>query len=89
MAIPNNILRVHVINAINQINGGRRIPNNRNMRRVACVYENTRYPVKLIISWANAIPNIQELDSNLFTSDEASEYLRDLGFEIVNLNLLP
>ena len=85
MAIPQNITRNHINEVINQINNGRQIPNRRHARGVALRLANINYPVKLLISWGNEIPNGQELPSQAFITQEATLYLVDLGFEIVNI----
>lgn len=83
MAIPNNITRNHVLEVINQIENGRQIPAKRLPRRVALRFNNENYPVKILISWSSEIFSGEELNYNLFITNEAIKYLTDLGFEIV------
>ena len=83
MSIPINITRNHINDVIHQINNGRQIPNRRRARGVALRLANINYPVKILISWGNEIPNGQELPAQEFITQEATRYLVDLGFEIV------
>ena len=85
MPIPNNIERAHILNVMNQINNGRQIPAMRRARTVACSENGIIYPVKLLISWGNEIPNRQEFPSKQFITTEAVVYLSNLGFNIVNI----
>lgn len=82
MPIPNTITRDHVLTVINQIDNGRIIEPQRNFRTQALFYNNRPYPVKILISWANEIPNHQELLSTEFIADEAVRYLVNLGFTV-------
>jgi hypothetical protein len=85
LAIPTNITRNHIIQVVNQIDNGRQIPTNRVVRKVALRFNQTNYPVKILISWAHEIASGQELPYSSFITQEAVRYLTDLGFEIVRL----
>jgi hypothetical protein len=85
MPIPENITRAQILEVINQINQDRQIPNRRNARKVALTINNRNYPVKILISWGQEIATGQELRYNLFVTNEATAYLRSLGFDIVEI----
>lgn len=85
MPIPQNITRAQVLEVINQINQGRQIPNRRNARKVALRINGRNYPVKILISWGYEIATGQELEYNLFVTQEATAYLRNLGFNVVEI----
>ncbi|NBO61527.1 MAG: hypothetical protein EBU82_11255 [Flavobacteriia bacterium] len=80
MPIPNNLSREHILGAAEQRNKGRLIPKRRNARTIALSIDGKKYPVKILISWGHEIATGQELNSNLFTSDDAVNCLRNLGF---------
>ena len=82
MPIPQNITRAQILEVINQINQGRQIPNRRNARKVALRINRRNYPVKILISWGYEIATGQELEYNLFVTQEATAYLRNLGFDV-------
>ncbi|MBM3417510.1 MAG: hypothetical protein FJY17_01140 [Bacteroidetes bacterium] len=82
MPIPQNITRTHILDVIDQINQGRQIPNRRNLRKVALRINRRNYPVKILISWGYEIATGQELEYNLFVTQEATAYLRNLGFNV-------
>jgi hypothetical protein len=86
MPIPNLIERHHILNVIHQIDNGRIIPTRRSARRVFCIYNHTRYPVKILISWAFELITGNELPYNLFITKEAVKVLGDLNFDIVYNN---
>jgi hypothetical protein len=85
MPIPQNITRAQILLVINQINQGRQIPNRRNARKVALRSNGRNYPVKILISWGYEIATGQELEYNLFITQEATSYLRNLGFDVVEI----
>jgi len=85
MPIPQNITRAQILEVINQINQGRQIPSRRNAKRVVLIHNDIRYPVKILISWGHEIATGQELNYNLFTTQEAIAYLRNLGFDFVEI----
>jgi hypothetical protein len=85
MPIPQNITRAQILEIINQINQGRQIPNRRNARKVALRINGRNYPVKILISWGHEIATGQELEYNLFVTQEATLFLRNLGFDVVEI----
>jgi hypothetical protein len=85
MPIPQNITRAQILEVINQINQGRQIPNLRNARKLALRINGRNYPVKILISWGYEIATGQELEYNLFVTQEATAYLRNLGFDVVDI----
>lgn len=85
MPIPQNITRAQILDVINQINQGRQIPNRRNARKLALRINGRNYPVKILISWGYEIATGQELEYNLFVTQEATAYLRNLGFDVVDI----
>jgi hypothetical protein len=85
MPIPQNINRTQILEVINQINQGRQIPSRRNARKVALRINKINYPVKLLISWGYEIATGQELQYNLFVTQEAASYLIKLGFNVVEM----
>ena len=85
MPIPQNITRAHILEVINQINQGRHIPNRRNARKVALRNDNRTYPFKILISWSHEIATGQELEYHLFVTQEATLFLRNLGFDGVEI----
>jgi hypothetical protein len=85
MPIPQNITRAQILLVINQINQGRHIPARRNARKVALRSSGRNYPVKILISWGYEIVTGQELEYHLFVNQEATLYLRNLGFDIVEI----
>ena len=85
MPISQNITRAHILDVIDQINQGRQIPNRRNARKVALRINRRNYPVKILISWGYEIATGHELEYNLFVTQEATAYLRNLGFNVVEI----
>ena len=85
MPIPQNITRTQILEVINQINQGRQIPNRRNARKVALRINGRNYPVKILISWGHEIATGQELEYKLFVTQEATLFLRNLGFDAVEI----
>jgi hypothetical protein len=85
MPIPQSITRAQILEVINQINQGRQIPNRRDARKVALIRNGINYPVKILISWGYELATGQELEYDLFVTQEAIAYLNNLGFEIVEI----
>jgi hypothetical protein len=83
--ILNNINREHIVSAINEIDGGRRIiPFERDPHRYQLIYYGKKYPPKFIISLANKYANGQELDSSQFSGGyETNNFLNERGFDII------
>lgn len=87
MAIPKNIERKHIIQAIEEIktNGVRQ---GREGFRYFLIHDDGKhYPLKYIISLANKYVNDQELDPNPnnFNTYSAWNYLADLGFNLIDI----
>jgi hypothetical protein len=70
---------------MNQIDSGRPIPAKRNARKVACLNNKKIYPVKILISWGHEVALGQELDYDLFVTQEAVKYLTSIGFSIIKI----
>ncbi|CAD0009630.1 hypothetical protein [Flavobacterium salmonis] len=87
MAIPINIEREHIFQAILRIER-EGIPPRRGAREWAVDYEGIIYPCKLLISWENLYVNGEELnlDPNNFNTYDAQEYLREKGFNVIQNN---
>lgn len=83
MPIPKNINTEHVIRAIKKVEM-EGVPEKRESTRYHLYYENKLYPPKYIISLANLFANGVEYSSKLFSGgDESNNFLRSLGFNIV------
>jgi hypothetical protein len=81
--IPNNIARNHILKAIQEIDRGG-IPKGRNSKKFKLVFDEKAYPPKYVISLANKYVNGEELEPLDFGGGrETNDYLRRLGFEIV------
>ena len=86
MAIPKNINKDHVIEAIKRIDD-EGVPERRNSTRFSLSYEGKYYPPKYVISIANIFANGEEYSPSLFSSgDETNKFLNNLGFIIVENN---
>lgn len=68
MAIPNSITRNDVIQVIKQIENRRQIPSNRLPRKVALRFNETNYPVKILISWGYEVATGQDLIYSSFVT---------------------
>lgn len=79
--IPQNIIREHILQAIQEINSAK-IPINRESVNYDLFFEGNRYPPKYVISIANKYANGQELESKQFDAIEAKTFLPKLGFEV-------
>ena len=86
MAIPTNIQREHIFQAMIKINRDG-IPARRKAKEWVCLYEEVRYPCKLLISWANLYANGKDLNPSpkIFTTYMAQDYLRKLKFKTGSL----
>jgi hypothetical protein len=82
MAIPNNINHNHIVTVMNEINRGRIIPARQRIRKYYCSHNEHQYPVKLLISWGHEVLTGHEFPSNRFITNEAIQYLHNLGFRI-------
>lgn len=85
MAIPKNIAREHVFQAMIKIiiEG----ENNRSAIRWVVSYEGQIFPCKLLISLANLYSNgvILNPNPNNFQTEMAKKYLKNLGFKIIEI----
>lgn len=86
MAIPKNITREHVLQAINEIHH-HGIRQGREGQRYFLVDRGIHLPLKYIISLANKYANGEELDPNPnnFNTYSAWNYLLDLDFELIDV----
>jgi hypothetical protein len=87
MPIPTNIQREHIFQAIIKIMQ-EGIPDDRFATKYLMYYQDSAYPCKLLISWANIFANGTEIDPNPnnFQSINAVNYLRNLGFSIAEVS---
>ncbi len=84
MAIPRNITREHVLRALREIDERRRKGEPvRESRKWFLLHNGKRYPPKHAISLANKYANGYELPASEFITDDAVNYLRKLGFEVI------
>ncbi len=87
MAIPKNIERKHIIQAIEEIkNNG--VRQGREGFRYFLVHDDGKhYPLKYIISLANKYVNGEELDPNPnnFNTYSAWNFLADMGFKLIDI----
>ncbi|WP_297458402.1 hypothetical protein [Thermococcus sp.] len=81
MAIPRNIIRKHVLNAILEINE-HGVPGRFRSLRYSLVHNGREYPPKYVVSIANRYANGELLDPSKFTTQDALRYLTRLGFQI-------
>lgn len=80
--IPRNIIREHVIKALEEIDAST-IPPDRESTKFALVFEGRLYPPKYVISSANKFVNGEELNPSAFSGgQETNNFLRRLGFDI-------
>jgi len=85
--IPKNIMREHILIAIEEIDR-KGIPEGRRLKKYQLIYKGKKYPPKYVISQANRIANGQELDHSLFSGGtETNNFLRDLEFQIEKLDI--
>lgn len=81
MAIPKNIQREHVIEALKFIDE-QGVPSNRESTKYNLSYNNRLYPPKYVISKANVYANGQEL-SEFSGGEQTNSVLQGMGFEIL------
>lgn len=85
--IPKNINTEHIIEAINEIDQGREIPDKNKPHKHQLNYNGKTYPPKFVISLANKYANGKELDVHGFSGgEETNLFLRARGFEVVFLD---
>jgi len=80
--IPKNIKREHILKALKEIDETG-IPDKRASRKYNLEYQGKYYPVKLVISLAHKYVTGEELALSQFNAIEAVNYLKKLGFNIV------
>jgi hypothetical protein len=86
--IPKSIKREHILKAIEAV---RKIgvPDGRGSKKFLTEFDGYYYPLKYIISLANKYANGEELDPSKFSGGtESNDFLRALGFKIVETKLL-
>lgn len=84
MAIPKNISKEHLLNAIEKIDK-EGVPLNADSQYYDVIYKGKHYPPKLVVSYANFFANGIELDRNSFeggTGTASFKLLETHGFEI-------
>ncbi len=85
MAIPKNINKEHLLNAIDKIDKDG-IPTDGESTFYDVLYDGKRYPPKVIVSYANIFANGEELDRLTFRggpNQKSFKLLEDNGFQIV------
>jgi len=85
--IPKNITKEHVLKAIEEV---KRIgiPKGRGSKKFFVEFDGNCYPPKFIISLANKYVNGEELNPSEFSGGtESNNFLRVLGFQIVEIKL--
>jgi 5-methylcytosine-specific restriction protein B len=85
MAIPKNILKEHLLKAIEKIDQDG-IPKDGDSQYYDVLYKGKRYPPKLIVSYANLFSNGVELDRNTFhggLNTPSFILLEKNGFDII------
>lgn len=88
MSIPGNIVREHILKAIERIND-EGVPLGSDSQYYDLIFNSKRYPPKLIISYANKFANGVDLDRTLFDggkNTEAFKLLEKEGFVITEKN---
>jgi len=85
MSIPSNITRENLLSAIEKIdNEG--VPSDAASRYYDVVFNNKKYPPKLVVSYANIFANGNEIDRNTFAggvNTPCFKLLQSSGFEII------
>lgn len=82
--IPKNIKREHIIKAIGEVKRVG-IPKDRGSKKFLLECNGENYPPKYIVSLANKYANGSELNPSEFSGgEETNEFLRALGFNIVD-----
>jgi len=81
--IPNNIKKEHLLDAIKEI-GRDGISEGRESTKYDVIFNDNKYPPKLIVSIANRICNGSLLEPSDFQAKNAIHFLQKLGFEIID-----
>lgn len=86
MAIPTNIDRNHILQAISEIDR-EGVRTGREGQRYFLIFNDLQYPLKYIISLANKYANGEELDPNpsIFNTYMAWDYLTEKQFKLIDL----
>jgi hypothetical protein len=85
--IPKNIHREHVLKAIEEVKRSG-IPQGRGSKKFLIEFNGDYYPPKYVISLANRYANGVELNPSEFSGGtESNDFLRALGFKIVEVKL--
>jgi len=80
--IPGNILKKHILDAVDIINK-EGIPKKRKSKKFDLVIDIKHYPPKYVISKANEIVNREPLNTELYSGgEESNNFLLRLGFKI-------
>lgn len=83
MGIPINIAKVHIIEAIREIDRDGVLPK-RKSTGYDLVYEGKYYPPKYVVSIANRYANGKEFSSYEFGGGkETNDFLKERGFQII------
>lgn len=83
MAIPDNISKEHIKNAISEVKNTN-IPKERLSYSYFLIEDDLKLPPKYVLSIANRYANGTELDSDDFNAIQAASFLEKLGFKIVH-----
>ena len=82
MAIPSEIKKEHIIQAIEKIDE-EGIPLRNESKDYDLLWNNKHYPPKLLISYAHQFANGSILDTNTFSGGkESNDFLKNLGFTV-------
>ena len=84
MSVPTNITKEHLLKAVNKIDQ-EGIPAGGDSRYYDVLFNGSRYPPKLVVSYANIFANGEELDRSSFRGGKDTEcfkLLEEKGFEI-------
>lgn len=81
--IPNNIKKEHLLDAIKEI-GRDGVSEGRESTKYDVIFNDNKYPPKLIVSIANRICNGSLLEPSDFQAKNAIHFLQKLGFEIID-----
>lgn len=84
MSVPEGITKEHVLKAL-EIIDKEGVPSENTARNTFLVMDNKKYPVKYVVHKAAQVAGL-ELPITDFTTVEARNYLRRLGFKIVKEN---
>jgi hypothetical protein len=89
MAIPNSILKEHILRALKEIDKSG-VPEKRRSKRYCLVYEGKHYPPKYVISKAAIYSISRELEPNEFSGGKshgcANPFLESRGLQIIECN---